>query len=684
MVKSLIQNSISYSEVKSIEEQDSDFNATMYIVEIHDQNCLIALGKLNKMYESKNIFYVPIYLVNNEEVIAKIGVFEFEKDQEVIIYDAERDFNLEKFDMPLLFGFVTKEYIINQVKSLNIPELDDESYVEEEKESEKSVEVEGKKEESLKFPFEDDNEDLVEIENESKSEEEKSNYSEEVATNRMQKYMKNLNYEIENVEANGDCFFAVLREAFVGIPLEVTVSELRNIVADHFDKNTFDVRKERYIMFKENLEAAKLEKIEAEKKYTKKKKELMELFSTKKKESEKATQQYKQRLVKEALNAKTEWKKVKKILTALKKKKEEELKIATENFNDYKIMKNVDTIEQFKEKIKTSEYWADEWVIKKLESLLNIKMIIFSKEKFEEGEIENVLNCGGEFSEHIKKKGIFKPMYYIITVHTGDHFKLVKYKDRRIFRYNEIPFDVKKNIREKCMETSVNSEWNLISKFKATSGKSRKSESVEDSKSEDEEEDGSKSKPKKKSKKKLYNDGAVFQFYSKSADAPKPGKGSGESINPDRVKDFTELALKENKGWRKVLSNFYPSTIQIDGKQWYSVEHYFQAAKFKEINPEYYFTFSLDDASSKINKDPKKAKSAGRKVRLSTEEIKKWNARSSGVMKKAQLEKYRINDYAKKILLLTKDAKLLHYLGRGQGNVDFTETMEIRDQLRED
>ena len=51
MVKSKIDNSVSYSEVKSIEEQDSDFNATMYIVEIHDNNCLIALGNLNKLYE---------------------------------------------------------------------------------------------------------------------------------------------------------------------------------------------------------------------------------------------------------------------------------------------------------------------------------------------------------------------------------------------------------------------------------------------------------------------------------------------------------------------------------------------------------------------------------------------------------------------------------------------------------
>ena len=54
---------------------------------------------------------------------------------------------------------------------------------------------------------------------------------------------------------------------------------------------------------------------------------------------------------------------------------------------------------------------------------------------------------------------------------------------------------------------------------------------------------------------RLYNDEVIFQFYSNSRDA-KPGKGSGESIKPERVKDFTDLQLKENKNWRKVLSNF--------------------------------------------------------------------------------------------------------------------------------
>ena len=91
-------------------------------------------------------------------------------------------------------------------------------------------------------------------------------------------------------------------------------------------------------------------------------------------------------------------------------------------------------------------------------------------------------------------------------------------------------------------------------------------------------------------------------------------------------------------------------------------------------------SFSLDDESSKINKDPALARSAGRKMKLNSEERAAWESIKSGVMKKAQMEKYRTNEHARKILLLTKDAKLMHHVARSKP-VEFTETMEIRKEL---
>ena len=57
-------------------------------------------------------------------------------------------------------------------------------------------------------------------------------------------------------------------------------------------------------------------------------------------------------------------------------------------------MKGVDTLQQFKEKVETSEYWADEHAISALERILNVKFILMSNEAFKLGDLANVLNCG--------------------------------------------------------------------------------------------------------------------------------------------------------------------------------------------------------------------------------------------------------------------------------------------------
>ena len=142
----------------------------------------------------------------------------------------------------------------------------------------------------------------------------------------------------------------------------------------------------------------------------------------------------------------------------------------------------------------------------------------------------------------------------------------------------------------------------------------------------------------------------------------------------------------------------------MDGRDWYSVEHYFQGSKFKNDNPDFYHKFSLNDKTSTFNKDPVKAKSAGgktgianikvetpegkkktKKIRLRPENIKAdpaYMQTRSKRMKESQMAKYKQNAHARKILLLTKDAKLLHIV-RSSREL-FVETMEIRKELRKE
>ena len=185
----------------------------------------------------------------------------------------------------------------------------------------------------------------------------------------------------------------------------------------------------------------------------------------------------------------------------------------------------------------------------------------------------------------------------------------------------------------------------------------------------------------------LFDSDVVFQFYSKSNKGPKPGKGSGEKIPVERVKDFTELASIPD--WRKKLSNFWKQPFQLDGKQWESVEHYYQGSKYKKNNPEVYNEFSLD-SGSELSKDPVMAKGAGGKKgsfkgkRIIPKGVvidpDFFRGRSEKTMEDAMRAKFSQNDNLKTMLLATKDAKLVHF-SRGNPPIVFNDLMRVRRQL---
>lgn len=98
-------------------------------------------------------------------------------------------------------------------------------------------------------------------------------------------------------------------------------------------------------------------------------------------------------------------------------------------------------------------------------------------------------------------------------------------------------------------------------------------------------------------------------------------------------------------GRYKCLSNFHPSKVKLDGVDYPSVEHAYQAAK------------ALDPAERRFVKDmetPGKAKRAGRKVRLRPD----WEQIKISVMENLLRQKFRQPDF-KRALLKTGDAELV-------------------------
>lgn len=99
------------------------------------------------------------------------------------------------------------------------------------------------------------------------------------------------------------------------------------------------------------------------------------------------------------------------------------------------------------------------------------------------------------------------------------------------------------------------------------------------------------------------------------------------------------------------LSNFYEATFEIEGKEWKSTEHFFQAQKFAS-DLEYFET--IRDAPT-----PTAAKALGSVRRPGFNPS--WNSVSEDVMKECNLAKFSQNDGLKQKLLETGDRELVEH-----------------------
>ena len=52
--------------------------------------------------------------------------------------------------------------------------------------------------------------------------------------------------------------------------------------------------------------------------------------------------------------------------------------------------------------------------------------------------------------DKITTRSYYKPKYYVIVVHTGNHYKLLTYKDKRIFSFYEVPYGILSQIKDIC------------------------------------------------------------------------------------------------------------------------------------------------------------------------------------------------------------------------------------------
>jgi predicted NAD-dependent protein-ADP-ribosyltransferase YbiA (DUF1768 family) len=690
MVLSKINSTISYPELKSVDSGDLKRETNLYQIVAKDVNIIVAIGSAKNTFADKNITYFPIYLVKSNNKVIQIGVYEIPSTNLLEFMDEDMLLDIEKLNDPLLYSFVNKDFLI---KLRLIPE--DEYENENENEKEETKERQKRKERVNKEKI---NRSKKEEIREREREEEKDYENEEInnyviPNNRsdiftiklnayipkllkqetgktakdikekyhesnndiwIHKFMKNTNYDIIDNEGKGDCLFATIRDGFEQLGQETTVNKLRYKLSEEVDENVFQRYKEQYDMFSNAIKNTTTESIKLKNAYDNLKLKLKETIDREQ-----------QKLIT------FEAKKIKDKYEELKKENE----ISKELLSEFKIMKNINTLDQFKKIIKTCEFWADDWAINTLERILNIKFIILSSERYKEKDYDSVLLCGNVIDPIIQSRGEFEPEFYLVIEHTGDHYKLISYKNKKIFTFKEIPYDIKKMIVDKCMEknSGIYSFIPEFEQFKNSLGFVRETVSFDEL---------SESKIMN-----LYDDNIVFSYYSKSADKPLPGKGAGEKIPSDIAIEFSELAKIPQ--WRKKLSNFWIQPFMLDNHKWGSVEHYYQASKYKKNNPEFYLSFSLD-SGTELSKNAEMAKAAGGKTgKFKDELIRPKNVEidadffgksSDQVIKNALSAKFEQNTDLKNLLLATKNAKLVHH-SRGKESEIMDNLMILRNKI---
>ena len=688
MVLSELNQSINYIENKNVEPEDMKHEACIYELTFNSIDIMISIGKEKYKYIDADIIYFPVYLIVNDSVEDQIGVFEVQSDVYPTVLDDEGDVDLEKLNDPLFYSFVNDEYLESFSKIS--PENNDQDDLDDSQQpsSEGSDEDEDEDEDDEKDDDGDGDdhdeenqadeifEKVQEVANDLLSEQTKDDAGKERKNKKdippralwIQKYMKSLHFDIIDNEGGGDCMFACVRDAFAFVGKTTTVARLRNILVNAISANPeiYENYKQHYNMY---AAAIKQEDVD-----------LKALL--------KNDESLKTRLANETSGtvraAIVEQRKENKIRFDQLKR---ERVVSKQMFQEYRFMRGVKDIESFKRKISSCEFWGETWALSTLEKTLNVKMILLSHESYLAKDMHNVLQCGQLNDSEIQEKGIFEPEYYFILDYNGSHYKLITYKGKAALKFVELPFDLKVKIMDKCMETQ-GGLYSLIpdfQKFQATHGH------ISPDKSDNQEQDLPND---------LYDSDIVFCFYSKSRhDKTPPGKGSGEKIpsmvGSEQPEKYNFKKLQSIEHWRRKLSHFYETEFEVDERKWKTIEHYFQAQKFKEFYGSFYEQFTLD-SNSPLSQDPAMARAAGStssiykgertrplNVKLDKKINKDIESKKASIIEPALYAKFSQNQELKTILLETKEAKLTYYI-KGSCSVSADELMKVRKQIRID
>lgn len=670
MVSSRLIQTLNYPKRYSINTEDINKKMDLYLIDTLSNKIVVAIGT-PQQNDAYNIIYWPIYLLRSNDKFIQIGLFEAFYDEDNPTYlDGNGDLVIENLNKPLFYFSpdtinklckVYDDVMLSSLSSLESALPNGGSHV---------LSLSEDRKDTFTVTPGTPLPKLLKQESYDVSKDISDKYHEQPNDNWIQKFMKNNYYSLvdnknnNSSEKGNDCFFGTIRDAFSTIGHHTSIDKLRKKLSSAMTEQLFLEYKENYETFKRQV-----------------------LIDTKK--LKELTAQHEQ--LKNIHQSTTDRQKQQELIKAAKEMIEKhallknEILLTKQILQEFKFMEKVEDLDEMKQKIQSCDFWTEtSWMLSTLERLINVKLIILSHEAYKKKDTDNVLDCGKLNDSVLKTKGIFTPDFYIILERDAKNtYQLVKYKGKSIFQFTEIPYGLKKLIIDKCMENN-SGIFSLIPDFENLKASSAKNDFITN--------DYDDLNAAKISG--LYDGNATFRFYEKSDSKPLPGRGSGEDISKFGLSEFIELAKYPD--WRKKLDDSWVQPFTLNNHQWSSVEHYYQASKFKNNNPAFYLSFSLD-SNTELSKNVNMAKAAGGPSGKYKGELLRpkqviidkdfYDGRNKKELYDAQYAKFSQNDQhdlnknLKNLLLATKKAKLTaHRTGKPVKICD--ELMFVRKKLQ--
>lgn len=506
MVRSKLFDECVYLETKKINERDEELDIQLYNVKILNcENVFIAVGGANKKSRKtcvKNaddettsaddadlyadidntLIYHLIYLmdsVDNETAVSRIGVYEITASKYQSFIDEDGDLIIDSLE-PLLFKFVTSDFLTrhNYTCIVKAPDISNvaEMLVQQEEATGKQIEEEAQAgdDASSASSVIAPSEQLIDIypnqtleqynEEHTRAYLSKPLEGDEDTTQWIRAYLMNEHFKIRDKGGAGDCLFYALASAINdysvnnkgnGVPVFSTqdVTTLREIVADKVTEEDLD----NYLTIYKDVDKRKRQLSRDIKKYIEEHRRISDNFKQTTIEARRKELVIENKEIKKAV-----------------KKLEGQLLEAKQMLSEFKYMKSIRTLRDFKSFIMTSSFWGDEMAIGLLQKHFNFKAIILSQDIFvnsiqsvqlplNEGfvkNMKNIIQCGST-----SLGGVDEPYFYIVLNYTGNHYQVVSYRNKESFTFKEIPFALKLAIMRGCMKSDLNAGYGKIKGF---------------------------------------------------------------------------------------------------------------------------------------------------------------------------------------------------------------------------